>query len=519
MSDGRAAVRKRLGQYYTPESEAASFAAWAIRSGTERILEPSVGDGALLIPAIRRARALSGDNIQLAVACDVDASTIETLKPVCGRDAELIGCSFFDLGAETTGTFDVVLANPPFTRNHEIEANLRRLIRARYPVKGAAGLWAYFVLHAMSMLRPSGRMAIVVPASAGFSDYSADLLGQLREHFGEVALYDLPTKPVWVGGAEERGSLLLAEDFGEGPTPTIKRGVWNYNGVPAPTVRCSSSAFGRLQLAARPLGAIADLSIGVVTGCNRSFLLSKSEVDESGIAPSDLVPVITRARQVRGAFTTSADLAALAGDGEKTWLLAPQVLGEHGGAVRRRLATINARTRRATAWLNKRSPWWKVDLGLPCDAVFTYMNDFGPRLSLTGSGIYCTNTLHRVRFKPETSNEERFAAVLSLYSTFGQLFAEAIGRGYSGGLLKFELREARALPVLPVSASITTEVMEGFDAALRAGEHEQARAIADHATVAPVLGRDFHAQLEELENTLRIARTSRRHGAVRLFEF
>lgn len=41
MADDSSSVRKRLGQFYTHRSEAESLANWAVRTGMERILEPS----------------------------------------------------------------------------------------------------------------------------------------------------------------------------------------------------------------------------------------------------------------------------------------------------------------------------------------------------------------------------------------------------------------------------------------------------------------------------------------------
>jgi adenine-specific DNA-methyltransferase len=113
-------------------------------------------------------------------------------------------------------------------------------------------------------------------------------------------------------------------------------------------------------------------------------------------------------------------------------LLSPTDLGPRHGPVRRRLAIINGKTRRRTAWFKMRKDWWRVDVGPPCDAVFTYMNDLGPRLCLVPPLVTCTNTLHCIRFKDHTSPIQRVAAALTFATTFGQLFAEISGRSYGG---------------------------------------------------------------------------------------
>lgn len=231
MSERNLAVRKQLGQFYTPHREAASFAAWAIRSGSDRILEPSVGDGALLLPALALARELGGVEGPSAIACDIDPTTVDLLRPRFGPEVELVESDFFTLDPANAKLVDVVLANPPFTRNHQMSLEMRASLRARYPLKGAAGLWAYFVLHARKFLRPGGRMAFVVPAAAIFTDYSASLLAQLSEEFRDIALYELPAKPAWIGAADERGALLIADGYQAGRAKEVRRGLWSYENL------------------------------------------------------------------------------------------------------------------------------------------------------------------------------------------------------------------------------------------------------------------------------------------------
>lgn len=517
MADDGSLVRKRLGQFYTPRSEAASLARWAVRTGMEKILEPSAGDGALLAPALARAAMLSATP-PIAVAVDIDQTATDALSGRFGEAVEIINDDFFNRSASEIKPVDVILANPPFSRNQQIPPAMRAALRKRFPIRGAAGLWTYFILHARHFLRPGGRMAVVVPASACFADYAQDLLVQLRADFREVSLFELPSKPDWIGGADERGALLLAEGWQAGPAATVKRGVWSYEiGAPRPTSAPPLPSYRRLLAASRPLASMAALSIGVVTGANRVLLLSQKEVESTGIAREDLVQIVTRSRQAPALRFGRDDLAA-ASPTEKVWLLSPRTLGPRGGAIRRRLALIGPRARRTTAWLNKRSPWWRVQTLPAGDAVFTYMNDRGPRICLLDPGLLCTNTLHSIRFNGEVTEEERWATALSMISTFGQLAAESRGRSYGGGVLKFELREARSFPILPPSSSSTRDAFVAADKALRAGLPGLAQDIADKALVSPILGRGWKLAVGEMKLILEAAQAARRRGDARAVE-
>ena len=500
---------KALGAFYTPIDIAEALAHWAIQSGHERVLEPSVGDGALVAAAVARAAEVGGGASRLQVtACDIDPAAIRAVSRRL-PDAELYPVDFLTLDPGLAARFDAIIANPPFTRNHDIEAVLRSSLRRRFRVGGAAGLWTYFLIHAMSFLATGGRLAAVVPASATFSNYGRTTLARLAKRFARLELCQITGKPAWVNGAQERGALVLASGYLEGsstvPAP-----------VPWPTVPSSSrmdegsGAYSTLLDASTPLGEMATLRIGAVTGCNRVFLLNEDERNFAGIRRSDVVPIVGRARQVPGLTVSTSSLRDKASQGDRTLLLAPQELGRKGSPVRNRLATISPRVRAKTLWFKKRDPWWRVQIGQPADALFTYMNDLGPRLVLAQGQVRSTNTLHQVFFKKNTTRTQRMAAALSTISTFGQLAAERVGRSYGGGLLKFELTDARRMPVLPAEAAAVHRSFPRADVALRSGDLGTAGALADEAVVAPLLGPGWRPLVEEMRLNLLGFRAARR---------
>jgi hypothetical protein len=138
------------------------------------------------------------------------------------------------------------------------------------------------------------------------------------------------------------------------------------------------------------------------------------------------------------------------------------------------------------------------------------MNDLGPRLIKLSGGIVCTNTLHRVEFNRKTNASQKLSAYLTPISTFGQLAAERLGRAYSGGVLKFELADARRLPILVGIGEFTTQLLVDVDKLLRAGKVDEARAAVDMAFMPSLFGRSWKKQRDELETELTRLRNSRR---------
>lgn len=499
---------KQLGAFYTPEKVAASLAAWAIRTGHESILEPSAGGGALLSAALNRAKAISGQENGFSIlACDIDPQAVRSLQKLFRKNANLYLGDFLDLNPKLYNNFDVVIANPPFTRNHAIEVTRRHELKRRFGVAGAAGLWVHFLLHAKDFLAPGGRIASIVPGAALFTKYGEEFIRRICMDFKLVSIYELDEKPAWIGDAEERGAIILADGYKQGSTGSCRRGVWSsYGEVLEAPLQSLSQAYTELINQSQPLGEIADLSIGAVTGRNKIFLLTEDERRSAGITLNEVRPIVSRARQIEGVAISKEDLLRLGKAGQKTWLLTPRSLR---GPAAKRLSLISEEERRSITWLNKRDPWWHVDPGPDCDAVFTYMNHEGPRLALVGKGIVCTNTLHRVVFKPKTHRSLKIAAALTFASSFGQLAAELTGRIYGGGVLKFELLEARRFPILPINLDAAEAIFRRLDIALRQGAREAARQIADEALLSPILGRGWRKASDEMLYDLQRRREAR----------
>jgi adenine-specific DNA-methyltransferase len=520
MNEGgrNATTAKLMGAFYTPESMAESLARWAVRTGSERVLEPSVGQGALLRATMIRASELAPPaRHSRPMACDIDRAALATLRGELGESVDFQAKDFLELDPASCPKFEVIIANPPFTRNHSIDKHRRAELRKRFGIEGPAGIWVYFLAHSMDFLAQGGRIASVAPGSALFTRYGDAFLRRMCRSFPAVNVYQLAEKAVWTGGAEERGAVILAEGYRQGTSENYIKGVWPPGSeIPSHQHARELRQYRDLIEASRLLGDLATISIGAVTGCNSVFLLTEEERAALGLSFDDVSLAASRARHVEGVIITREDLVRLAQAAQKIWLLTPCSIEGHGTPARKRLAKITKHQRRSTTWLNKRTPWWRVEIGPDCDGVFTYMNERGPRLALTATKIVCTNTLHRVVFSPAISEIDKMVAALTFISTFGQLAGEGIGRVYGGGVLKFELTEARQMPVLSGSGcgdeTVLHRAFRKVDAALRAGAVDAARDLADEALLPRILGPSWNVGVAELREAVRHRRDARHNG-------
>lgn len=507
---GRGARRaKRLGAYYTPDPTAEAIARWAIRSGSEVILEPSAGSGALLRAAFAQCyqkKSSSRPNFR-ALAFDIDPLAIETLTALGLPDLTVLHKDFLLESPSSYGSVDLVLANPPFNRNHSIAPEIRAKLRGRFGTKGAIGLWGPFLLHALEFLKKGGRVASIVPRSVLFTQHGDAFLRRLCTHFRFVGVYELSSKPKWSHFADEVGAVLLADEYLLGDCLEYVKGSMTSDGGFFAKESTHCSTYQSIIEKCVPLNKLASLSIGAVTGRNSVFLLSEEERLKAGIEVDDVRLIVSRSRQIAGLRVAKEELEALGRQGQKTWLLAPKQLC---APIERYLESIPVEDRTSVAWFRKRNPWWKVQVAERYDAVFTYMNDLGPRIVRLDRGIACTNTLHSIVFHSETSNHQIHAALLTPISTFGQLAAEIAGRAYGGGVLKFELYEARRFPILAESSVFSSGLVAQVDSALRNGQREKATQLVDEAFMPGLIGTAWKVANELMRQELARLRARRR---------
>lgn len=168
--------RKLRGAWFTPPELASPTAARTLAPLDDgrplRVCDPAVGGGGFLLAA--RA-ALSRSPAEL-VGVDVDPGAVQIARDAL-PDADLrVGDGLTELEDES---FDAVLTNPPWeTLQHGPDAKARvAALRPRFRHQGAGKLFTYrlFLERALQLLRPGGRLGVVVPAGLWFDRDAAPL--------------------------------------------------------------------------------------------------------------------------------------------------------------------------------------------------------------------------------------------------------------------------------------------------------------------------------------------------------
>jgi adenine-specific DNA-methyltransferase len=447
--------QKLSGAYFTPEPLAGALACWAVRAPTDRLLDPSCGDG----------RFLAAHTHSVGIEQDPISAAQATAR---AQGALIHEGDFFQWAEATKERFECCAGNPPFIRYQHFSGAVRKRALELCANVGAAftGLtssWAPFLVAAASLLKRGGRMAFVVPAEIGHAPYAAPLLEYLIGNFSTVhviavreKLFPLLSEDCWLLYAEGFGSstseirftaLDRFEWMARPPSHFTKVSItdwrtrWNRRLRPFLLSHRSREAYTRLAAApgSTSLGDFANVGIGYVSGDNDFFHLRPSEADRLGIPQEFLHPSVRNGRSLPARQITRPLVEAWKKADQQMLLLRLRRGDELPQAVKRYLDSEGGKAARQGYKCRTRAPWYAVpDVQIP-DYILTYMSGLSPQLVKNDAGVTCTNSVHSIRIK----DAELARKLLPAWkSPVVQLSCELEGHPLGGGMLKLEVREA-----------------------------------------------------------------------------
>ena len=535
--------RKIRGGYYTPRALADYLCRWAIRSRSDRMIEPSCGDGSF----VSAAAPLLGKK-GLITAIEIAPREIEKAKEAVNGaqvPTEWKCGSFFDVVSPLLKgrKYDVAAGNPPFIRFQYFDRQERdrafRLVNSfGYRPTGLANAWITFVQLSAELLRDGGRLAMVVPAELLQVKYAAELRYRLPMMFEDV--YIVAFDELVFPGIQQEVVLLLAEgrrrysgSFGRLHTrqvangevllarPTMSEVVSHLPERHAHDDMKWTSLFledeefhvlkdcaesGRLER----LGRLADVDVGIVTGRNSFFVVSEEQARRFGVGARTL-DVIGRTSALKSIRFTSDDMQSYAKTHRSRLLdLSGLDRGSFSKALEGYIRQGEAEGVNGGYKCRIRNRWFDVPSVAVPDAFLFRQIHKAPLLVANHAGATSTDTIHRVRVRGDVDCDRLCASMVNSL-TFA--WAEVCGRSYGGGVLELEPREAEGLFV-PYRFAGDLDV-DYVDDRLRAGDLKSALDHGDDILLRRGCGlsvRDMR-RAREAWDRLRQRRQRRRHRA------
>ncbi|MBX6376896.1 MAG: hypothetical protein IRZ13_22030, partial [Acetobacteraceae bacterium] len=383
--------------------------------------------------------------------------------------------------AEPQRRFAAIVANPPYVRHHRFPAAYKAELRAYgrlatgHVLDGRAGLHVFFLIKALTLLAPGGRLAFLVPADTCEGRFAPALWSWIAANFRiEGAVTFAPdaspfprvdTNPVvlllrnappadalWWARVRRTGTPDLGAwcDCGLGAWDSadlvaVERSVGEAmrTGLTRPPPAAEEEAEDCV-----PFGRLFRTMRGIATGDNDFFFLDARRIAEFGLPLYLFRRAIGRTRDLTGACLTRRDLDALDRRGRPTYLLSlgrerPEDLPAAVRAYLRKGEALGLPDRPLIA---QRSPWYRMEVRPPPPWLFAYLGRRSCRFirNLAGAvpltGFLCVYPREGLDLDLDAAtavlNDERTLAKLPL-----------VAKSYGGGALKVEPRNLERLPI------------------------------------------------------------------------
>jgi len=532
--------RHRLGQYYTPPPIIELITEMCIKSPNDKVLDPACGSGGFLVKAYHKLKDLKKKENPFA---DDDKLHEELLNQLYGidinpfpaqlssinlavrnlkvtsRNINLVVSDFFKVKPSTgiiPKEFDVVVTNPPYTRQEEMEYKdqireeaLTYSDGSKIPLDARAGIYAYFFTQSARFMKNHGMMGQITSDTWLDVGFGEDIKRFFLEHFKIHAIiwYDIRAfEKALVGtcitilkkeeeSKENRDNNIVKfvrikkalpiekivtiientkkdfEDEHIGITikkqselePQDKWGIF----LRAPTIYLKILKNKKITT----LGKTASVKRGITSGANQFFYLDKEKIRLWSLEKGYLKPIIISPKEMKievrlhdidswvlSVHKPKEDLSKEKSNVLKYIQWGEEVEttikgGKKGGSVVKGFHNLSTVT--------SRKLWY--DIGKRESAPILRSRRIWERCVylLNRADALANDSLYEIR--PKNENDTLVLAGI-LNSSFAALVSELEGRFYGGGVLELEVYETKAMTVLDPS-KISDKERQGIESA------------------------------------------------------
>ena len=478
--------QKLRGGYYTPEDLADFLTRWVAGTYPESILEPSSGDGVFFT----RVASRIGNPRTTAFEIDVEEArkgferaTVSGLTDVTVKTDDFLGWALEAIEGKVS--FDAILGNPPFIRYQYLpplfQSRAEHIFNAlNCKFTKHTNAWVPFVMASFALLRPGGRLAMVVPAEIIHVRHAQSLRTYLGQNTRRVVIVD--PEELWFPETLQGAVLLLAEkkrakeDCPEGlgiysvrgrdflnsdpevlfnaPSPingkTVE-GKWT-SALLEPQTRSILGGLTELE-SIRRFDEVAQVDVGIVTGANKFFLVEDATVQKFGLEQWSH-PMFGRSEHCPGIIYDAAQHRSNAAKGNPTnflWFKDRKV--EDNDTAKSYIQVGEALNLHTRYKCRVRKTWYAVPSVYATEVGMLKRSHNTPRLILNKLRAYTTDTAYRIKLKEGTAQQ----LVFNFMNPLTALSAELEGRHYGGGVLELVPSEIERL-LIPLPPRLKPDV-------------------------------------------------------------
>jgi adenine-specific DNA-methyltransferase len=463
--EGREELRDK-GQFWTPSWLAKAMVAYVAKE-TSLVFDPATGRGAFF-EALR--------NLELPVnffGTDIDKEMLQ--DPIYNHPSCCIEKRDF-IANPPAKRFKAIVGNPPYIRHHRISKETKETLKhlatsvLGFPIDGRAGYHIYFLIQALYLLEPNGRLAFVMPADTCEGTFARDLWQWITTHYclecaitfdkqatpfprvdtNAVVFMIKKAKPekilTWVkvlAPYEDELLTFVKSEFEQRTFTTLEIETRELSevlqtGLSRPKQHGAASTY--------QLKDFAKVMRGIATGANEFFFLTPEQAKDLEIPADYLKLAVGRTRDVLGSSLITKDIQELERKGRPTRLLSITTHNPIAEAVQNYLKKGEELELPERALIKQRKPWYKMEQRKVPPLLFAYLgrrnsrfikNDVG---ALPLTGFLCVYPLSE-----DTAYIHNLWQALNHPDTLENL--KLVGKSYGSGAIKVEPRSLEKLAI------------------------------------------------------------------------
>lgn len=501
-------AQKLRGGYYTPYDLAHYLSKWVAEIKPNTVLEPSCGDGVFLeaLSATLPSHAsITGVELNRAEA----KLAIERSSTLRNRNISVVCADFLEWHlsqGHKKSQYDAIVGNPPFIRYQYLskkdqEFSEQIFKRHNLHFTKHTNAWVPFVIASLSMLRPGGRLAMVLPSEILHVLHAQSLRSYLGRQCKRLIIID--PEEIWFDGTLQGAVLLLAEkkfdieEHSDGLGIIQTKGKSFLEDSPSRYFRRTTFINGktvegkwtRALLTKKELDIfdgvvngenvhrfsdIADVDVGLVTGANKFFLVSDETVKNYKLEKW-AHPMFGRSEHCPGVIYDKEQHKRNSDAGLPSNFLWFDVndVSELSNKANEYIRLGESDSLHTRYKCRIRKPWFKVPSVYSTQVGMLKRAHDMPRLILNEIGAYTTDTAYRIT----TKNIDPKKLVYCFINSLTALSSELEGRYYGGGVLELVPSEIEKL-YIPIPTG-TRPAMKALDAMIKKASSNEVLAFQD----------------------------------------
>jgi len=465
---------KLRGGYYTPKAIADYIADWAVRSVADNVLEPSCGDGVFVETVCNKLRNLGCPEAEInrqVLGIEIDPAEASKASVY---SATVINEDFFTFYHSNNNLYDVVVGNPPFIRYQNFNEEFRKIAfenmqRHGFHPNRLTNIWLPFLILSCKTLKDNGRIGMVIPAELFQVDYAAEARNFLSDFFDSLTIItfkrlvfeDIQQEVVLLLGERqsvEKGIRVIElQDVSELNQKEYLSEVKELDHSQEKWIKYYLSneelfLLRKLNQDSRitPTMELFEVNVGLVSGENDFFVIDRETVERFSLQDY-VLPIVSKAEQVKGLLFTKANFNEGAKNGRRVYLFSPanKPFGELSKEEKAYIEHGEMKSFHKNYKCRIRKCWYVVPSSWCPDAFFIRQANLYSKIILNDANIPVTDTLHKIRF---LNGVDRKAVTAAFINSYTLALSETIGRSYGGGVLTFEPGEVRKLRIPMIGA-------------------------------------------------------------------